>query len=110
MELSLWQSLQDPSYFDEEIFKNMIFRRCFIHKLLELRKSVQSTNAIESMFSTGPRKIFRNVKQWRNSKQRQRYLALGLMEAEKRFRKLKGYRSINAWLSSRTIDSSRKVG
>lgn len=77
---------------------------------IELRKSVQSTNTIESMFSTGPRKVFRNVKRWRNSEQRQRYLAIGLMESEKRFRKLRGYRMIPIWLSQRIIDSTRKAG
>jgi len=76
----------------------------------ELRKSVQSTNCIESMFSIGPRKVFRNVKRWRNSKQRQRYLAIGLIEAQKRFRKLRGYRTINGWLAQRSVDPTRKVG
>lgn len=83
---------------------------------LELRKAIQSTNAIESMFFVGPRKVSRNVKRWRNSMQRQRYLVIGFLEAQRRFRKIRGYKMIKPWLLSRglwieeKIDSQRKVG
>lgn len=36
----------------------------------------------------------KNVKRWRNGSMAERWAALGLMEAEKRFRRIKGYRDI----------------
>ena len=58
-----------------------------------LRKTLQSTNPIESMFST-VRHCERNVKRACNSRMRQRWLAAILLHCEKSFRRVKGYRSI----------------
>ena len=55
-----------------------------------LRKSLCTTNSIESIFSTA-RYYSRNVKRWRGEKQAQRWLATGLMEAEKKLQPLKGF-------------------
>ena len=58
-----------------------------------LRKTLQSTNPIESMFSM-VRHCERNVKRARNSRMRQRWLAAILLHCEKSFRRVKGYRDI----------------
>jgi transposase-like protein len=55
-----------------------------------LRQSLQTTNVIESPFSV-VRQVARNVKRWRSGNMAERWAALGLMEAEKRFRKINGH-------------------
>lgn len=55
-----------------------------------LRKTLHSTNPIESMFST-VRDVEGNIKRYRNSKMMQRWLASALLYAEKGFRKIKGH-------------------
>jgi len=59
-----------------------------------LRKTLHSTNPIESMFSM-VRGCERNVKRARSSKMRQRWLAAILLHCEKSFRTVKGYIQIN---------------
>ena len=59
-----------------------------------LRKSLHSTNPIESMFSM-VRSCERNIKRYLNSKMRQRWLAAVLLHCERRFRRVKGYASID---------------
>jgi transposase-like protein len=59
-----------------------------------LRKTLHSTNPIESMFSM-VRHCEHNIKRYRNSKMMQRWLASVLLHCEKSFRKVKGYESIN---------------
>jgi putative transposase len=58
-----------------------------------LRKTLHSTNPIESMFST-VRDAEGNIKRYRNSKMMQRWLAAVLLYSEKGFRRIKGYASI----------------
>ena len=58
-----------------------------------LKKTLYSTNPIESMFST-VRQYERNIKRYRGSKMLQRWLATVLLEAEQGFRRIKGYQSI----------------
>ena len=60
-----------------------------------LRRSLRSTNLIESCFSV-TRKFFRNVKNWKNGNMVQRWGGTMLLEAEKRFRRVKGYRSMQS--------------
>jgi transposase-like protein len=55
-----------------------------------LRKSLCTTNSIESIFSTA-RFYSRNVKRWRGEKQAQRWLAAGLLEAETKLKPVNGY-------------------
>jgi len=55
----------------------------------QLRKSLQSTNLIESS-NNGVRDRSRNVKRWRDGKQIERWTAAGLLETEKKFRSIKG--------------------
>lgn len=60
-----------------------------------LRKTLHSTNPIESMFST-VRDCEGNIKRYRNSRMMQRWLASVLMHCEKGFRRIKGYDLIPA--------------
>jgi transposase-like protein len=56
-----------------------------------LRKTLRSTNPIESAFDK-VRMASRNVKRWRNGQQVLRWTAAGPLEAEKGFRRIKGDR------------------
>ena len=58
-----------------------------------LRRTLASTNPIESCLSTVER-VARNVKRWRGGDQSLRWTATGLREAETRFRRVKGYREL----------------
>ena len=60
-----------------------------------LRRSLRSTNLIESCFSA-TRKFCRNVKNWKNGNMALRWGGTMLQEAEKRFRRVKGYRSMQS--------------
>ncbi len=54
-----------------------------------LRKSLSSTNLIESAFSVA-RNVTARVKRWRGGDMRLRWSAAGLLEAEKNFRRVRG--------------------
>jgi putative transposase len=58
-----------------------------------LRRKLATTNPIESCLSTVQR-VARNVKRWREGSQPLRWTATGLLEAEKKFRRIKGYQEI----------------
>jgi transposase-like protein len=58
-----------------------------------LLATFKSTNPIESMISIA-RDVTGNVKRWKNGKMVVRWMAAGLLDAEKRFRRVKGYREI----------------
>src|SRR6056297_2325136 len=61
---------------------------------LELRRSLASTNIIESMNSV-IRQVCRNVKRWRNAKMALRWTAAGMFEAKKGFRPPKTYMDLS---------------
>jgi len=69
-----------------------------------LRKSLQTTNIIESTISIVDN-FTKNVKQWKNGMMVMRWVATGLLEAEKKFRKLRGYKH----LASLQIAIERKI-
>ena len=58
-----------------------------------LRRKLATTNPIESCLSTVQR-VARNVKRWREGNQPLRWTATGLLEAEKKFRLIKGFQEI----------------
>ena len=65
-----------------------------LHKLhvpAPQRKSLRTTNPIESVFDT-VRTSCRNVKRWRPGDQRERWICAGLLFAESKFRRIDGYR------------------
>lgn len=55
-----------------------------------LRKSLCTTNSIESIFSSA-RYYLRNVKRWRKEFQMERWMATGLLEAESNLKRVRGY-------------------
>ncbi len=64
-----------------------------------LRKSFSTTNIIESAYSRH-RHVTRNVKRWTNNNQKARWAATALLEAERGFRRIKGYRSLSVLLAA----------
>ena len=58
-----------------------------------LKKTLRSTNPMESAFD-GTATHTRNVKRWQNGEQALRWMAAALLEVEKRFRRIKGYKEI----------------
>ncbi|MGH9195536.1 MAG: IS256 family transposase, partial [Acidimicrobiia bacterium] len=55
---------------------------------------LRTTNPIESAFST-TRRLTRRVTNWRNGNMKHRWCATGLLEAERRFRRLKNYEHLD---------------
>lgn len=55
-----------------------------------LAASLTNTNCIESMISIA-RDTTRNVKRWRDGKMIKRWCAAGMLNAERKFRRLKGH-------------------
>ncbi len=79
-----------------------------LHKLkvpVLLRKTLTSTNPIESMFSM-VRDCEGNIKRYRGSLMSQRWLASILLYCEKRFQRVKGYRDIGGVI--RAIEERHK--
>jgi transposase-like protein len=69
-----------------------------VHRLrlpLQLRKTMASTNVIESAFSI-VEQVCKNVKRWHDGDQRERWVGSGLLVAEKQFRRVTGYKQIPA--------------
>lgn len=64
-----------------------------------LRKSLHTTNAIESMFST-VRDCEGNIKRYRKGTMTQRWLASVLLHCEKGFNRIKGYAEIAATVAA----------
>jgi transposase-like protein len=76
-----------------------------------LRKTLCSTNVIESCFST-TRTITDRVKRWKNGSMVQRWAVTALLRAEKKFRKIKGYKDIPKMLvalQQKNIDRKEAV-
>jgi transposase-like protein len=61
----------------------------------ELRRSLASTNIIESVNAV-IRQVCRNVKRWRDATMALRWTAAGMLEAAKGFRRLKAHRQLPA--------------
>jgi transposase-like protein len=77
-----------------------------------LRVSLRSTNLIESSFST-TRQTSQRVKRWRTADQAWRWAGSSLVEAEKRFKRVKGFfgaMSVLRVALDRVVDSSKAVG
>jgi len=67
-----------------------------VHRLRvpqQLRRTLSNTNVIESAFSV-VETVCRNVKRWRDGDHIERWIASGLLVAERQFRKVIGYRDI----------------
>src|ERR1700704_3034189 len=80
-----------------------------LHVPMQLRKTLASTNVIESAFSIVER-VCRNVKRWHDGDQRERWVGSGLLVAQKQFRRITGYKQIPALIRELgTLASSKKA-
>ncbi len=66
-----------------------------LHLPMQLRKTMASTNVIESAFSI-VEQVCKNVKRWHGGDQRERWVGSGLLVAERQFRRVTGYKQIPA--------------
>jgi putative transposase len=64
-----------------------------------LGRTFATTNCIENMNGT-IRRVSRNVKRWRGESMIQRWVALGLAEAERKFRRVKGYKQMHTLVAA----------
>jgi putative transposase len=81
-----------------------------VHRLRvpeQLRRTLSSTNVIESAFSI-VETVCRNVKRWRDGDHIERWIASGLLVAERQFRKVIGYREIPMFMDSMTNAAAKK--
>jgi putative transposase len=68
-----------------------------LHVPMQLRKTLSSTNVIESAFSI-VEQVCKNVKRWHGGDQRERWIGSGLLVAQRQFRKVTGHKQIPALL------------
>jgi putative transposase len=80
-----------------------------LHVPPQLRKTLASTNVIESAFSI-VEQVCKNVKRWHGGDQRERWVGSGLLVAEKQFRRIIGHKQIPALLTELEAVSSSKSG
>jgi transposase-like protein len=78
-----------------------------LHLPLQLRKTMASTNVIESAFSI-VEQVCKNVKRWHGGDQRERWVGSGLLVAEKQFRRIMGYKQISALIKELEAPTSSK--
>lgn len=64
-----------------------------------LCRTFSTTNAIENMNGT-LRRVIRNVKRWRGEKMITRWVALGVAESQRGFRRVKGHGQMNALVAA----------
>ena len=80
-----------------------------LHLPMQLRKTMASTNVIESAFSI-VEQVCRNVKRWHGGDQRERWVGSGLLLAEKQFRRVQGYKQIPILIRELESLTSSKSG
>ena len=75
-----------------------------------MRVHLETTNLLESSFAH-VRRVIRNVKHWQaNTDQAARWVAAGLLQAEKRMRRIKGYRSMSVLRAALETEAVKKAG
>ena len=70
-----------------------------------LRRTFATTNPIENM-NGSLRRIARNVKRWKDEAMIRRWVALGIAEAQKGFRRVKGYVHMPSLVAALRPDAS----
>jgi transposase-like protein len=76
---------------------------------LTLRRSLATTNSIENLVGS-IRRVTRNVKRWRGADMIRRWTGLGLFDAAKRFRRIKGFREMPKLVAAlRTVETKVEV-
>lgn len=81
------------SSLEEGLEESLSVQRLGVPK--ELRKSLKTTNVIESVLSLIGRKTDK-VNYWRNSDQKQRWVATALLDIEQRLNRISGYRHLKS--------------
>ena len=71
-----------------------------------LARTLTCTNAIESMISVA-RDTTRNVKRWRDGKMVRRWVAAGMLNAERSFRRIKGYKDMPGLVAALRAHAAR---
>ncbi len=92
----LWRQLMDLNPSAARSLEEGAEETLTVHRLRvpeRLRRSLASTNLIESTFST-VETVCRNVKRWQGGDQYLRWVASGLLWAESRWNRLHGYREL----------------
>jgi transposase-like protein len=79
-----------------------------LHMPAQLRKTMASTNVIESAFSI-VEKVCKNVKRWHGGDQRERWVGSGLLVAEAQFRRITGYKLIPVLMEELKTQNPSKV-
>src|SRR5208282_6595806 len=75
-----------------------------------LQRTFATTNAIENMNSS-LRRIARNVKRWKDEAMIRRWVALGITEAQRTFRRLKGNKDMHLLVAAlRPIEKNALAG
>jgi putative transposase len=90
---------------EEGLEETITLNRLGLHE--DLIKSLSSTNLIESCFS-GVEDTIKRVKRWRDAEMFLRWMGAGLLFAESRFRKIRGFRhfpQLIAALNNHSIDT-----
>ncbi len=78
-----------------------------LHMPAQLRKTMASTNVIESAFSIVER-VCKNVKRWHGGDQRERWVGSGLLVAENQFRRITGYKLLPVLMEElKTLNPSK---
>jgi transposase-like protein len=80
-----------------------------LHVPMQLRKTLASTNVIESAFSI-VEQVCKNVKRWHGGDQRERWVGSGLLVAQKQFRRVIGYKQIPALIRALEVQKPSKLG
>ena len=95
--LKTYERLQRPEAISESTLAKMVRDETLTVIRLGLtdglRRTLATTNPIESVMDT-TRTITGRVKHWQDGAMRQRWCASGLLKAEQRFRRVKGYKDI----------------
>jgi len=82
-----------------------------VHKLAlsgSLRAFFATTNAIENLIGT-VREVSGNVKRWRKGDMVKRWAGIGLVQAQKRFRRIRGHRGMPALINTLRPDAKASV-
>ena len=73
-----------------------------------LARTLTNTNAIESMISVA-RTTMRNVKRWRDGQMKKRWVAAGMLEAERSFRRVKGVKDMGILVTALKRHAGERV-
>ena len=95
VELATYKHFNTEDLLGEMALERMVAGAVDPQLLRRPRTGRRLSRRFESMISIG-RTTMRNVKRWRDGKMIERWTAAGMLEAEKRFYRVQGYRDIPA--------------